>query len=146
MRKNVLFICLFIPAVLFFACSTSREGTNRRSPKIRMVNTDSLTIFKENEVDTMAKIKGGFSALASRIQYPEQARKENAQGTVIVKLIVLKTGEPVNLEIKKSVQKDLDREALKDVNQLSFAPGIKDGKAVNSYRTIEISFGLQGFQ
>jgi|GEM_PF-3032720 len=146
MSKKVPFFYLFIAVVLFIACSTSKESADKGPVKIRHVNTDSLTIFKESELDKRAQIKGGFSTLANKIQYPEQARKVHAHGTVIVKLIVLETGETANLKIKKSVQDDLDREALTVVNQLSFKAGIKNEKAVNSYRTIKISFGLQGFQ
>jgi len=129
------------------ACSNARKVTQQPEPeipKIKTINTDSLTVFNEDELDTIPEIKGGFGEIARRLNYPEEARKVHAQGTVGIKLLVLKSGEAFNYKITQSVQPALDREALRTVQQLSFKPGIKNGQTVNAYRTINIRFSLPG--
>jgi protein TonB len=66
------------------------------------------------------------------------------QGTVWVSFIVDKEGKITEVTLLKSVHPDLDREALKAVNQLpNMIPGKQRDKAVKVKYQIPIKFELK---
>ncbi|MDE6290150.1 MAG: energy transducer TonB [Muribaculaceae bacterium] len=96
----------------------------------------------------MAEFPGGMPALmrwlSSNIHYPESAQKNDIQGRVIVKFIVEKDGSITNAQVIRSVDSDLDREALRVVSKMpKWIPGKNGGMPVRSYFTLPVSFRLQ---
>jgi TonB family protein len=111
------------------------------------------TLTKSNEpvydvVKTMPEFKGGFDAmvnyLVTNIKYPEDAKKNNIQGTVFVSFIVMKNGKVEDVSILKGVNPDLDNEALRVVKGMpDWNPGRNDdGKIVNVRFNLPIKFAL----
>ena len=90
---------------------------------------------------------GGDAALMkyidSHIQYPPEAAKKGIQGKVVVQFVVDKTGNIGEVKVVRSVDKDLDKEAVRLIKTLpKFIPGRHNGKAVAVWYTLPITFKL----
>jgi protein TonB len=83
--------------------------------------------------------------LSSHINYPPMAAENNVQGKVILQFVVGKDGRVGEVKIARSVDKDLDKEAMRVVKSLpKFIPGRQNGQAVPVWYTLPVSFKLQG--
>ena len=99
-------------------------------------------------VEQMPEFPGGMEALINFLQenvkYPENAVKNNIEGRVFVQFIVDKTGQVCDAKVVRSVNEELDAEAIRVVNSMpNFIPGRQDGKAVSVFFTLPINFKLQ---
>ncbi len=104
-------------------------------------------IFKS--VEQMPTFPGGEAALmkylSSHIQYPAMAQENNVQGRVVVQFVVEKDGRVGEVKVVRSVDKDLDREAVRVCKTLpKFTPGRQNGQPVRVWYTLPVSFKLQG--
>lgn len=100
-------------------------------------------------VEQMPTFPGGEAALmkylSSHLQYPTMAAENNIQGKVIVQFVVTKTGKVGDVKVVRSVDKDLDREAIRVCKSLpNFVPGRQNGQAVSVWYTLPVTFKLQG--
>ena len=98
-------------------------------------------------VEKMPAYPGGNRELIKDIQenlvYPEDAKKEGLQGTVIFLFVIDKEGQITNLEIAYSTNHIFDSAALDVLSHLkTFIPGEQHGKKVNVYYTLPIMFNL----
>ena len=83
--------------------------------------------------------------LQSHINYPTVAMENNVQGKVIVQFVVTKTGKVGEVKVVRSVDRDLDKEAVRVCKSLpDFVPGRMNGQAVNVWYTLPVTFKLQG--
>ncbi|WP_407405500.1 energy transducer TonB [Sodaliphilus sp.] len=115
--------------------------------KTEVVETKKEEVFKS--VEQMPTFPGGPAALmkylSSHIQYPTMAQENNIQGKVVVQFVVTKTGEVGEVKVVRSVDKDLDREAVRVCKTLpKFVPGRQNGQAVAVWYTLPVQFKLQG--
>lgn len=97
--------------------------------------------------ETMPQFPGGqgvmMKYLAANIKYPASAVKAKKQGRVIVAFVIQKDGSVTNARIVKSVDPELDAEALRIVKAMpNWTPGTQDGKPVNVRYTIPVVFSL----
>lgn len=104
-------------------------------------------IFKS--VEQMPTFPGGDPALmkylSSHINYPAMAQENGVQGRVVVQFVVTKTGKVGEVKVVRSVDKDLDREAVRVCKSLpNFVPGRQNGQPVNVWYTLPVTFKLQG--
>jgi TonB family protein len=76
-------------------------------------------------------------------QYTADAMRRKVQGIVEVSAVVLTDGTVGEVRVRKSLDPDLDQEAIKAAKQWQFKPGTKDGEPVNVQITIELSFTLR---
>lgn len=95
----------------------------------------------------MAEYEGGedslMAFLSSNIVYPNDAKKKNIQGRVILQFIIDVQGEVKDVTIVKSVETSLDQEALRVVKLMPpWKPGKIDGKNVPIRYTLPIVFKL----
>ena len=102
-------------------------------------------IFKA--VERMPQFPGGEAALMeyieSHIQYPHEAAKKNIQGRVVVQFVVDKTGEIGEVKVVRSVDEDLDKEAVRLIKTLpKFIPGRQNGRIVAVWYTLPVTFKL----
>lgn len=109
------------------------------------VKRNENEIFKS--VEQMPQFPGGDAALIkyldSHIQYPPEAAKNNIQGRVILQFVVDKTGEIGEVKVVRSVDKDLDKEAVRIIKTLpNFIPGRQNGQAVAVWYTLPVTFKL----
>ena len=75
-------------------------------------------------------------------EYSEDARKAKFQGSVLVSIVVDENGNPQNIRVVRPLGMGLDEKAVEAVRKWKFKPGLKDGKAVSVYASIEVSFRL----
>jgi len=79
----------------------------------------------------------------TNIKYPEQARKQGVEGTVVVKFVVDKTGKITTKELVRSIGGRTGEEVLRVVGEMpNFIPGKKDGKAVSVFYHLPVKFKL----
>lgn len=100
-------------------------------------------------VEQMPQFPGGdaelMKFLSKNIKYPTMAMENNIQGRVVVQFVVTKTGAIGEVKVIRSVDRDLDREAIRVCKSLpNFIPGKMNGQAVNVWYTLPVNFKLQG--
>lgn len=98
-------------------------------------------------VEQMPQFPGGDAALQEYIQahikYPAKALKNRIKGHVIVQFVVDKNGKIGKVKVLRSVDKDLDKEAIRVAKSLpKFTPGRQNGQAVSVWYTLPITFTL----
>ena len=74
--------------------------------------------------------------------YTEDAKRRQVQGTVELSVVVRADGSVGDTRITKSLDADLDQQAIKAVKQWQFKPATKSGKPVNVQVSIELTFTL----
>ena len=94
-----------------------------------------------------AKFPGGEDALAQflkdHIKYPPKAAKKRIQGRVDVEFMVDKTGKVHDVRVVESVDKDLDKEALRVCRLLpDFIPATVNGEPVEVLFKLPIKFNI----
>ena len=97
--------------------------------------------------ETMPYFPGGqvlmLKYLADNIKYPASAVKAKKQGRVIVTFIVQKDGSVTHAKIAKSIDPELDAEALRVVKGMpKWTPGTQNGKPVSVRYSVPVKFSL----
>ena len=83
--------------------------------------------------------------LSMSIRYPKEAEMAGVQGRVIGAFIVEKDGSITGARIDKSVDKSLDAEALRIINEMpKWKPGMQDGKPVRVKYMVPVTFRISG--
>lgn len=119
------------------------------SPEAKEAPADSTAkeeVFMVAE--QMPEYPGGMKEmlkfLQENVQYPENAMKNNVQGRVIVQFVVEKDGTPTEFKVLRSVDPDLDAEALRVMKAMpKWKPGMQKGQVVRVKFTVPVSFKLQ---
>ena len=119
-----------------FCFDLVKEGTNEEN-KIYDV------------VEQMPQYPGGkdklMQYLAMSIRYPKEAEMAGIQGRVISSFIVEKDGSLTGARIEKSVDKSLDAEALRIINEMpKWTPGMQNGEPVRVKYLVPITFRISG--
>ncbi len=142
----------------FAGSVTNSEGTtniNNISEHINEVVVEDKKPVEEKpdevfkSVEQMPQFPGGDEALikylSSHINYPPMAAENDIQGRVVVAFVVDKTGKVGEVNVVRSVDKDLDREAVRVCKSLpKFVPGRQNGQPVSVWFTLPVTFKLQG--
>jgi TonB family protein len=114
-------------------------------------NTKQVNI-EEKVVDEVPNFIGGqaalFKYLASNIKYPANARANNIEGKALVSFTVNLEGKVEDAKIIKSVNKEIDEEALRVINEMNvnsegWIPAKLNKEKVRSSFTLPIVFKLQ---
>ena len=100
-------------------------------------------------VEEMPEFPGGVDAMMEYLQkelrYPESAKEKGIQGRVTVQFIIDKEGNVTNSKVTRSVDKDMDAEAIRLVKAMpKWKPGMQKGKAVAVKYTVPVVFRLEG--
>lgn len=138
-----------------FGATDFDKGTDDRNV-VREYKNEVIVEEKKPEpeqvftaVEQMPQFPGGDAALmkflSSNINYPQVAMENGVQGRVIVQFVVTKNGSVGEVKVIRSVDRDLDKEAIRLCKSLpKFIPGKMNGQAVNVWYTLPITFKLQG--
>jgi TonB family protein len=99
-------------------------------------------------VEEMPMFPGGDGELLRYISdktiYPDDAKRQNKQGRVIVRFCVTSEGGISKVSVLKGVDPSLDQEAIRVVKSLpAFKPGRQGGKAVPVWYMVPITFTLK---
>ncbi len=98
-------------------------------------------------VEAMPEFPGGIPALkqylGENIQYPPSAAANSIEGTVFIEFVVDTNGSIINVKVLRSVDPDLDAEAIRVVKAMpKWKPGEQQGKKVRTTYVLPISFRL----
>ena len=90
-----------------------------------------------------ARVDPGYRSLFKPV-YPLSARRRGIEGTVVLRVEVLTSGEPGRVEVARSSGDDsLDDSAREAVRQLRFNPAQKGGKAIVGWANVPYQFKLE---
>jgi protein TonB len=122
--------------------STSADDT-----KVKM-EKDKMGYYNRTEV--LPAYKGGQNAIdnyiTSNIEYPQDAIDNNIEGVVNVQFGVDENGNISNVStIGNKIGHGLEEEAIRVVSKMpKWTPGQVKGKNVKTWRTLPISYKLEG--
>ena len=99
-------------------------------------------------VEQMPSFPGGNTALMKflneNIHYPVVAQENGDQGRVVVSFVVERDGHITDVQIARSVDPSLDKEAQRVVKSMpKWIPGKQNGSAVRVKFNVPVSFRLQ---
>ena len=148
-RWNRLRALAVVP-VIALALLAFANPTNETANKSVVVTNEQVNASQNvyNSVEQMPEFPGGMEEmmkfLQMNIQYPANAAKNNVEGRVVLQFVVKKDGQIGEVKIARSVDPELDAEAVRVVKSMpNFIPGRQDGKPVAVWYTLPISFKLQ---
>ncbi|MBN8679113.1 MAG: M56 family metallopeptidase [Chitinophagales bacterium] len=110
----------------------------------------SLASLSDKSVDVQPEFPGGMEGLmkylGEQIKYPEEAKKANAEGMIVVQFLVKEDGsldEVKQAEGAQIAHPALLTEAIRVVKAMpKWKPAVKDGKVVKTTFTLPIKFKL----
>ena len=76
--------------------------------------------------------------------YSEAARIDKFQGTLLVGVVVASDGKPRDVWVVRPLGHGLDEKAVDAVKAWIFAPAMRNGNAVSTVVSVEVSFRLSG--
>ena len=99
-------------------------------------------------VEKMPSFPGGdaalFKYLSDNVKYPVIAQENGVQGRVICQFVVNRDGSIVDVEVVRSVDPSLDKEAIRVFKSMpKWSPGQQRGKPVRVKYTLPVNFRLQ---
>ncbi len=112
----------------------------------RVIEEEDNVVFQV--VETMPSFPGGDMAMmkfmSENIKYPVIAQENGIQGRVICQFVVNKDGSIVDVEVVRSVDPSLDKEAIRMIKSMpNWSPGKQRGKSVRVKYTLPVNFRLQ---
>ena len=124
------------------------EPEKTAEPQVDITITETKGDSIYSVVETMPDFPGGqkelLSFLSRNIKYPTKAIESKIQGRVIVQFVVNKDGSISNAKVVRSVDPDLDKEALRVINSMpQWKPGMQKGEPVSVKYTVPIVFRNQ---
>jgi TonB family protein len=154
-NMKLLFVIPVI-GIVFLAISAYREipaTTEQNSENDKEGAKIEETAYKSDiqpfvVVEEMPMFPGGDAELLKYIsqntKYPEAAKENNIQGRVVIRFCVTEKGNVELISVIKSVDPELDAEAIRVVKTLpSFNPGRQGGKEVPVWYMVPITFTLK---
>lgn len=139
--KYALFVLPAFALLVAGNISCSQGASEKQDAKEETVAPDSVAAptdgVAKDEVfmvaEQMPEFPGGMKELLKFLQdnlkYPENAMKNNVQGRVIVQFVVEKDGTLTEFKVARSVDPDLDAEALRVLQTMpKWKPGMQRGK------------------
>ena len=75
--------------------------------------------------------------------YTPSAMRRKVEGVVEMSAIIRETGVPDSFEITRSLDEELDEEAIKALSKWEFKPGTLEGKPVAVRVNVEMTFTLR---
>jgi TonB family protein len=117
--------------------SVSANDVSEKSDEVPFVQVEEMPMFP-----------GGDAALLRYIgentTYPENAKKNNIAGRVVLRFCVTAKGNINKISVLKGIDPELDAEAIRVVSTLpAFKPGRQDGKDVPVWYMVPITFTLK---
>jgi len=128
--KNLLVLCFTLFGI------TNLYSQNQSSSK------DADKVY--TTVQTKPQFPGDINKyLADHISYPEDAKKNNVQGTVYISFVVEKDGSVSGVTALRKVNPSLDAEAISVISSSpKWKPGMQDGMPVRVQYTVPVQYTL----
>ncbi|HXC06819.1 MAG TPA: energy transducer TonB [Bacteroidia bacterium] len=128
--------------------TTIRIVKVRLPPKQRLIDTNAVVLPPLWEPDTPAQFPGGDLELAKYLRYhvvyPEKAKEDSVQGTVILKLTIGAGGKVGKISLVKSIGSGCDEAAMNAARSMPAWIGAHHkGKHVESEVYLPVVFSIQ---
>ena len=93
----------------------------------------------------------GYPALyeyfATQVEYPEAARADRVEGSVLIEFFINEQGEPDKIRILQGVREDIDQEAIRLIRTMPvWTPARVNGTPVATKHTMPLTFQLDNEQ
>ncbi|MFT4169231.1 MAG: energy transducer TonB [Dysgonomonas sp.] len=106
-------------------------------PNKRFEHVEQMPQFPGGEAELMKYIN-------NNIKYPPIAAENGIEGRVVVRFVVEKNGKVSDINILRSVDPSLDKEAARVIRSMpTWIPGMQNGRNVAVYYTLPVLFKLQ---
>ena len=145
-------------AVLMYACNSPKESKSV-APETTEQEVSATTEAQAEQnvaeavtfdaIEVKPTFNGGDAGefvkwAYSQLNYPEKAKKDKAQGRVLVQFTIGTDGSVSNVELVKGVREDLNAEVLRVVSSSpKWEPGKQNGEAVPVRFSFPVVFKLQ---
>jgi TonB family protein len=109
-------------------------------------------IYADRTTDSLATplIPKGWKGLPTyfgeNLRYPEDARRRDMQGKVVVDFVVEASGSISNLRTLEALSGGCDEEAMRLVRSVAWKPAFKEGQRVRSVLKLDVQFRLAANQ
>lgn len=92
-----------------------------------------------------APVEASLAYRSAPLTFPVQALRQHMQGTVLLRVLVDRSGKPIQVQVERgSGHALLDRSAREQVlASWRFEPAVVDGHAVRAWARVPVSFDLQ---
>jgi TonB family protein len=112
--------------------------------KVEQTKDGPKTVQVKEEFNNPGGFKGLQIYLAQHVRYPVVAEENGIQGRVICTFVVEKDGSISDVNVAKSVDPSLDKEAVRVLKQMpKWTPGKQKGEPVRVKYTVPVTFRLQ---
>jgi TonB family protein len=113
----------------------------------KFFNDDGSKNKKVKEFIRESEYPGGTDQwlryLNKTLRYPENQFKNKIEGTVVVQFIIDEDGNPTSIKVIKSVNAELDAEAVRVISESKdWVPAVYGGRFVKSYKRQPVVFKL----
>lgn len=113
-------------------------------PTLEPEDTEEIFEIVEEPTSFPGGMQELMKWLGKNIKYPDLAADNGIQGRVMVRFVVERDGSTSNVEIARSVDPSLDKEAIRVVKAMpKWNPGKQRGKAVRQRFVLPVQFRLQ---
>lgn len=105
---STIIIVLFAPGLVILAYQNVIPVQSYNLAQNLDKYSTELSVQEENyqhEFDTPPRIIGGFQALQDKIVYPEEAKRQNIEGRVIVEISISSQGKVTDASIAEGIEK-----------------------------------------
>jgi TonB family protein len=132
--------------ILITSKNASPDKNKTEENNVRVPENNKEKIY--TIVEEMPSFPGGQSALTTwlneKIIYPEDAARKKISGEVEIGFVVSSKGKIEGVRIVRPLYPSIDKEAYRVVSSLpDWNPGMQNGKAVDVYYVIPISFEVK---
>ncbi len=135
-------MCYFIPPVI----TESNETID--TSEVPFDQNDTLTHQIIDPVETKSVFPGGeeamFQFIEENMKYPEEAIQNKIEGRVYVRFVIERNGTINNIEVRKSPDESLSKEAVRIIKMMpKWIPSKQMGAEVSSSFMLPINFKLE---
>lgn len=92
--------------------------------------------------EVQPELIGGLDSLQARAVYPEAARRDGVEGTVVVQFVVTEAGAVEGAEVVRSPDERLNEAALDAVRASQFVPGEQRERPIRVHYAAPVAFRL----
>jgi len=134
MTKTHIFAFILIG---FFLCALPNVSAQKKSAPVAEADPepdDFVMMDKEAVLDKVSLLKA--------FRYPDPAKKNGIQGTVLVHVLIGKKGNVERYLIKEAVHPLLDTAAVMACMKATFTPAVYENKPIKTWMSIPIIFQL----
>lgn len=154
--KTIVIVALMALLSLNVSAQIKRINLRTTSQTLAMTDMHSMSTILEGEtieaydcdmVDVPPTFPGGYGALMQYInstrEYPQKAYKAGVHGRVLCSFIVQPDGSITHVNVLRSVEPSLDREAVRILDKMpKWEAGILDGNNVPVICIFPVNFRL----